>query len=43
MAEEVKINTENRTERFVYTKEDVKSIFQYGPNKNSEEKREKNK
>jgi hypothetical protein len=41
MAEEVKINTENRTERFVYTKEDVKSIFQYGPTKNSEEKNEK--
>jgi hypothetical protein len=41
MAEEIKINTENRDTRFIYTKEDVKSIFQYGPLKNDAEKTEK--
>jgi hypothetical protein len=41
MAEEVKINTENRNKRFIYTKEDAKSIFQYGPMKNSIQKSEK--
>lgn len=41
MAEEKKINTEKRPERFVYTESDVKSIFQYGPTKKSAEKIEK--
>ena len=38
MADEKKINTENRNKRFIYTESDVKSILQYGPPKNSIEK-----
>lgn len=41
MADEKKINTENRDKRFIYTEKDVKSIFQYGPAKNSTQKIEK--
>lgn len=38
MADEKKINTENRDKRFMYTESDIKSIFQYGPPKNSNQK-----
>lgn len=41
MADEKKINTEKRPERFIYSESDVKSIFQYGPAKNSTQKIEK--
>ena len=41
MAEEKKINTEKRPERFIYTESDAKSIFQYGPDKKSAQKIEK--
>ena len=41
MAEEKKIDTENRNKRFIYTENDAKSIFQYGPLKKSAEKIEK--
>lgn len=33
MADEKKINTENRNNRFIYSESDVKSIFRYGPDK----------
>jgi len=41
MADEKKIDTKDRNKRFIYTENDVKSIFQYGPTKNSAEKNEK--
>jgi hypothetical protein len=41
MADEKKINTENRDKRFTYTQTDAKSLFQYGPIKKSIEKTEK--
>lgn len=41
MAEEKKINTEKRSERFIYSENDAKSIFQYDPTKKYAEKKEK--
>lgn len=41
MADEKKIDTKDRDKRYVYTENDVKSIFQYGPSKNSTQKIEK--
>ena len=41
MADEKKIDTKDRDKRFIYTENDTKSIFQYGPTKKSAEKKEK--
>ena len=41
MADEKKIDTKDRDKRFIYTENDVKSIFQYGPQKNSTQKIQK--
>jgi hypothetical protein len=41
MADEKKIDTKDRDKRFIYTESDVKSIFQYGPTKNSTQKIQK--
>lgn len=41
MADEKKIDTKDRDKRFVYTENDAKSIFNYGPIKNSTQKIEK--
>lgn len=41
MADEKKIDIKDRDQRFIYTENDAKSIFQYGPVKNSAEKEEK--
>lgn len=41
MADEKKIDTKDRDKRFIYTEHDAKSIFNYGPVKNSTEKIEK--
>ena len=41
MADEKKIDTKDRDKRYMYTENDIKSLFQYGPTKKSEEKIEK--
>ncbi len=41
MAEEKKIDTKDRDKRYIYTENDIKSIFQYGPPKISTQKIEK--
>jgi|LakMenEpi03Aug12_release.lakeMendotaPanAssembly.Ray.scaffolds.fasta_scaffold197451_2 hypothetical protein len=41
MADEKKIDTKDRDKRYMYTENDIKSLFQYGPVKKSTEKTEK--
>jgi hypothetical protein len=41
MADEKKIDTKDRDKRYIYTESDVKSIFNYGPVKNTPQKLEK--
>lgn len=41
MADEKKIDTKDRDKRYMYTENDVKSLFQYAPTKNSNQKIEK--
>lgn len=41
MADEKKIDTKDRDKRYIYTKSDVKSIFQHGPVKKPAEKIQK--
>lgn len=41
MADEKKIDTKDRNKRYIYTESDAKSIFHYGPKKNSIQKIEK--
>jgi hypothetical protein len=39
---EKKIDTKDRDKRYIYTENDVKSIFNYGPSEKSAQKIEKN-
>ncbi len=41
MADEKKIDTTDRDKRYVYTENDIKSIFQYGPSEKSTQKIQK--
>jgi hypothetical protein len=41
MPEEKKIDTKDRDKRYIYTENDVKSIFGYGPPEKYAEKTEK--
>ncbi len=41
MADEKKIDTKDRDKRYIYTENDVKSIFQYGPTEKNIQKIEK--
>jgi len=41
MADEKKIDTKDRDKRYMYTENDIKSLFQYGPTKKSDQKIEK--
>jgi len=41
MADEKKIDTKDRDKRYIYTENDTKSIFQYGPTEKNTQKTEK--
>lgn len=41
MADEKKIDTKDRNKRYIYTENDAKSIFGYGPSEKSAQKTEK--
>jgi hypothetical protein len=41
MAEEKKFDIKDRNKRFIYTENDIKSIFGYGPSEKSVQKTEK--